>query len=182
MLGEVNLNCSGFQCVNAISLCLASLGNLNQYKIPFAVTYSQVFSETAWPIITCDIPVDSAWSVGGHWLIHWSIKWLCPWLLGQEPAAVFYRRNLSLASIWQIIWMIVKKSFGSQKWHFYILSSKFVWRVGFRICGSQFARSAGFFMKTLFCLKRGNDQGERNFTKNLNWCLLASFHPWQDRG
>jgi len=33
---------------------------LNQYKIPFAVTYSQVFSETAWPIITCDIPVDSA--------------------------------------------------------------------------------------------------------------------------
>ena len=33
---------------------------LNQYKIPFAVTYSQVCSETAWPIMTCDIPADSA--------------------------------------------------------------------------------------------------------------------------
>ena len=42
------------------ALCTRGVYNLNQYKIPFAVTYSQVFSETAWPIITCDIPVDSA--------------------------------------------------------------------------------------------------------------------------
>ena len=34
MLEEVNLNCGGFYCVNAISLCLASLGNC------FIISYS----------------------------------------------------------------------------------------------------------------------------------------------
>ena len=46
--------------------------NLNQYKIPIALTLSQVFSETTRCITTYDIPADSAWYVdqsGPHQLV-----------------------------------------------------------------------------------------------------------------
>ena len=52
---------------NLQNFVLTQSSHLNQYKIPFAVTYSGVFSETVGPIIIYDIPTDPAWNVGGHW-------------------------------------------------------------------------------------------------------------------
>ena len=101
-----------------------------------------MFSETASRTNTYDIPAGSAWCVGGHWPTEKSIKWFCSWLSGQEPVAVFYWRNLCLASIWQIISRSLKKSIWYLKMiFFFILLFNFVWRVGFLIGGARIARS-----------------------------------------
>ena len=88
---------------------------LNNYKILFVLTFAGVFSETANRIVTYDIPADSAWNVDGYRPTLKSIMSLCQWFSGQDPIGAWYDRNLCLASIWQIIWRLVKNVYGTLK-------------------------------------------------------------------
>ena len=134
--------------------------HLNKYKIPFAQSNYGVFSETASRTGTCDIAVDSAWFEGGHWPINKSIQWLWCWFPGQELVAVWYGRNLCLASIWQIIWILVKNVHSISKCFFFSISNSALIFVMFcilnsgKLAGHVVRKSAkiwtrGFFMEAL---------------------------------